>query len=170
MNEANWIDALAADELPTDDVLGVAVDGHDLALYTVGDAVYATDNTCTHGQARLCDGFLDGHEIECPLHQGRFDVRSGQRVRFHATGEVRWGPGRKDGPGGEGGSHSNPARPMPSRPGAALIGRVGQGNDLFFIGDDEGEIRVRNSGRLYLGINDDFLNDNSGAFSVRVLY
>jgi len=98
------------------------------------------------------------------------DVRAGQRVRFHATGEVRWGPGRKDGPAGEGGSHSNAARPMPSRPGAALIGRVGQANDLFFIGDDEGEIRIRNSGRLYLGVNDDYIQDNSGSFRVTVYY
>jgi hypothetical protein len=98
------------------------------------------------------------------------DLRAGQRVRFQASGEVRWGPGRKDGPGGEGGSHSNAGRPMPNRPGAALIGRVGQGQDVFFIGSDEGEIRVRNSGRLYLGINDDYLQDNSGAFRVVVYY
>ena len=98
------------------------------------------------------------------------DVRAGQRVRFHASGEVRWGPGRKDGPAGEGGSHSNAGRPMPSRPGAALIGRVGTGQDLFFIGDDEGEIRIRNSGRLYLAINDDYLQDNSGAFRVVIYY
>jgi naphthalene 1,2-dioxygenase ferredoxin component len=73
-----WVDALSADDLPTDDVASVAVAGRDIALYTVGDAVYATDNLCTHGHARLCDGFLDGHEIECPLHQGKFDVRNGQ--------------------------------------------------------------------------------------------
>jgi naphthalene 1,2-dioxygenase system ferredoxin subunit len=78
MSTTNWIDALSADELPSDDVIGLVVAGRDIALYTVGDAVYATDNTCTHGQARLCDGFLDGHEIECPLHQGKFDVRDGQ--------------------------------------------------------------------------------------------
>ena len=78
MSTTNWIDALSADELPSDDVIGLVVAGRDISLYTVGDAVYATDNTCTHGQARLCDGFLDGHEIECPLHQGKFDVRDGQ--------------------------------------------------------------------------------------------
>lgn len=98
------------------------------------------------------------------------DVRSGQRIRFRAKGEVRWGPGRKDGPGGEGGSHQNPNRPMPSRAGAALIGKIGGGNDLFFIGDDQGEIRVRGSGRLYLGVNDDYLQDNSGSFRVTVYY
>ena len=78
MSDTKWIDALSADELPADDVLGVVVAGRDIALYTVGGAVYATDNLCTHGHARLCDGFLDGHEIECPLHQGKFDVRDGR--------------------------------------------------------------------------------------------
>ncbi|WP_342133206.1 non-heme iron oxygenase ferredoxin subunit [Hydrogenophaga sp. OTU3427] len=77
MNDTPWTDVIGADELPTDDVIGVLVAGRDIALYTAGDAVYATDNICTHGHARLCDGFLDGHEIECPLHQGKFDVRDG---------------------------------------------------------------------------------------------
>jgi hypothetical protein len=61
--------------------------------------------------------------------------------------------------------------PIPGRAGAALIGRVGEGGaDLFFIGDDRGPIRMPDSGRLYLGINDDILRDNSGAFRVRVRY
>lgn len=98
------------------------------------------------------------------------DVRAGQRIRFKASGQVRWGPNRKDGPAGEGGSHSNPSRPMPSRPGGALIGKVGPGSDTFFIGDDQGELRVRSSGRLYLGVNDDYLQDNSGSFRVVVYY
>ena len=97
MSNANWIDALSADELPTDDVIGVVVAGRDIALYTVGDAVYATDNTCTHGQARLCDGFLDGHEIECPLHQGKFDVRDGKPACDPVTEALRSYPVRVDG-------------------------------------------------------------------------
>jgi naphthalene 1,2-dioxygenase ferredoxin component len=78
MSQDNWVDAIALDDLPSDDVKGVVVAGRDIAIYTVGDDVFATDNICTHGQARLCDGFLDGHEIECPLHQGKFDVRDGK--------------------------------------------------------------------------------------------
>ena len=77
MNTDHWVDALSAEDLPTDDVIGVIVAGRDIAIYAVGEAVYATSNVCTHGQARLCDGFLEGHEIECPLHQGKFDVRDG---------------------------------------------------------------------------------------------
>jgi hypothetical protein len=98
------------------------------------------------------------------------DLRSGQTVAFEATGEVTWGPSRRDGPAGERNSPSNPNRPMPNRPGAALIGRVGAGMDYFFVGDDAGQIRVRGGGRLYLGINDDVLNDNRGAFRVVVYY
>lgn len=96
------------------------------------------------------------------------DVRAGQTVYFEATGQVRWGRDRRDGPAGERNSPSNPNRPMPNRNAAALIGKIG--SDLFYIGDDTGAIRVRNSGRLYLGVNDDVLTDNSGNFRVVVYY
>lgn len=96
------------------------------------------------------------------------DVRAGQTVYFEAQGRVRWGRDRQDGPAGERNSPSNPNRPMGNRNAAALIGKIG--NDLFFIGDDTGAIRVRNSGRLYLGVNDDVLTDNSGNFRVVVYY
>ena len=98
------------------------------------------------------------------------DVRSGQTLYFEPTGTITWGPGRRDGPGGERNSPSNPARPMPSRPGAALIGKVGEGRDYFFIGEDTGPIRVRNGGRLNLCVNDDGLQDNGGSFRVTVYY
>ena len=96
------------------------------------------------------------------------DVRAGQSVYFEATGQVRWGKDRRDGPAGERNSPSNPNRPMGNRNAAALIGRIG--NDMFFIGDDAGPVRIRNSGRLHLGINDDVLTDNSGNFRVVVYY
>jgi hypothetical protein len=97
-------------------------------------------------------------------------VRAGQTVYFNATGRVRWGPGRQDGAAGERNSPRNDGRPMPGRPAAALIGRVGDGDNYFFIGDDTAAIRVRDSGRLYLGINDDYLQDNSGSLRVTVSY
>lgn len=97
MTAANWVDALSLDDVPADDVLGVVVAGRDVAIYGVGDQVYATDNLCTHGNARLCDGFLDGHEIECPLHQGKFDVRDGTPTCEPVTQAVRSYPVKIDG-------------------------------------------------------------------------
>jgi naphthalene 1,2-dioxygenase system ferredoxin subunit len=89
MSDANWVDAVAADELPGNDVMGLNVAGRDIALYTVGGEVFATDNICTHGHAQLCLGFLEGHEIECPLHQGKFDVRDGRPTCAPVTEPLR---------------------------------------------------------------------------------
>ena len=97
------------------------------------------------------------------------EVRSGMSVYFDATGRVRWGPDRQHGPGGEGGNRYNANRPIPGRPGGALIGRIGS-SDPFFIGDDKGPIRMRESGRLSLGVNDDYLQDNSGSWRVTIHY
>ena len=97
MNAPAWIDALPADELPVDDVWPVTVAGREIALCTVGEAVYAVDNLCTHGHARLCDGFLDGHALECPLHQGQFDVRDGRPLAAPVTEPLRSYPVKIEG-------------------------------------------------------------------------
>jgi len=97
MSTSSWVDALSADDLPHDDVKGVAVAGRDIAVYTVDGEVYATDNLCTHGNARLCDGFLEGHEIECPLHQGKFDVRNGLPTCDPVTTPLRSYPVKVEG-------------------------------------------------------------------------
>jgi naphthalene 1,2-dioxygenase system ferredoxin subunit len=93
----NWIEAASRDEVPEADVIGLAVAGRDIALYSVEGEVYATDNICTHGHARLCDGFLEGHEIECPLHQGKFDVRTGQPACAPITEAIRSYPVKIEG-------------------------------------------------------------------------
>jgi hypothetical protein len=98
------------------------------------------------------------------------EVRGGQPLYFQATGEWRWGSNRRDGAQGENNSPVNRNRPLPDRPAAALIGRIGDGNDIFFVGADAGPYRARSSGRLYLGINDDVLTDNAGNLRVIVSY
>lgn len=85
----NWIDVLASEDVPEDDVIGVDAAGKQLAIYSVDGEFFATDNICTHGHARLCDGFLEGFEIECPLHQGRFDVRNGKALCEPLTEDIR---------------------------------------------------------------------------------
>ena len=108
-------------------------------------------------------------DAAAPWTDTGIEVRSGMTVFFEASGKIQWGPDRKDGPGGEGGNHHNPNRPMPNHPGGALIGRVG-GSAPFLIGDERGPIRMRESGRLVLGINDDYLQDNRGSFRVTIYY
>ena len=91
---SSWQDAIAVDDVPANDVVAVIVAGKDIAVYSVDGEVFASDNLCTHGHARLCDGFLEGHEIECPLHQGKFDVRSGEPTCAPVTQAIRIYPVR----------------------------------------------------------------------------
>jgi len=116
---------------------------------------------------------LRAREVNVPARTQWTDtgvsVRVGQTLYFEASGRVRWGSNRQDGPEGESGSPRNSNRPIPSRPAAALIGRIG--DDVpFFIGSETVGIRVRRSGTLSLGINDDVFDDNSGTFRVTVYH
>ena len=53
-------------------------EGNTYALYRLGENEFAvTDGLCTHAQTHLADGHLEGGIIECPKHNGRFDVRTG---------------------------------------------------------------------------------------------
>ena len=76
----HWHQAAALADLKDNEPLGVAIAGLHVALYRVGDTFYATGNICTHADALLSDGLLEGCEIECPLHNGRFDIRTGEAL------------------------------------------------------------------------------------------
>jgi len=87
-----WIDVAALRAVPEMCAISVVTNGKEIALYEVDGAIFATDNLCTHGAARLSDGFLEGSEIECPLHQGRFDVCTGKAMCAPLTQDIRTYP------------------------------------------------------------------------------
>lgn len=61
----------------------VEIDGvPPLAVYRIGDEIYVTDRTCTHGDADLTEGFQEGDKIECPFHGGSFSIKTGQVVNL----------------------------------------------------------------------------------------
>lgn len=76
----NFYTACPAADLPNGAVRWCSVAGKDIALYNVEGTVYATQDQCSHGSTSLSEGELDGYEIECPLHNGSFDIRTGEPV------------------------------------------------------------------------------------------
>jgi naphthalene 1,2-dioxygenase ferredoxin component len=74
----NWIDVADQDAVKVDTIIGVKVGDLDVALYNIDGQIYATHNICTHANALLSDGWLDDDVIECPLHGGRFEVKTGK--------------------------------------------------------------------------------------------
>ena len=59
-----------------------------------GGEFCVTDDTCTHGEASLCDGFVEGDEVECPFHSGKFCVRDGRATAFPCEEPIRVYPVR----------------------------------------------------------------------------
>jgi nitrite reductase/ring-hydroxylating ferredoxin subunit len=53
-------------------------DGPSIAIYNLDGSYFATDNLCTHGDASLAEGVVDGDTIMCPFHGGTFDIRTGE--------------------------------------------------------------------------------------------
>lgn len=52
--------------------------GHRIALYNLGGEFFATQESCTHAEASLCDGDVSGDEVVCPLHFATFNIRTGE--------------------------------------------------------------------------------------------
>jgi nitrite reductase/ring-hydroxylating ferredoxin subunit len=73
-----WCVAALAGDLREGEVLGTRVAGQPVALYRLDGEVFATHDICTHAEACMSDGYLEDGVIECPLHQARFDVRTGR--------------------------------------------------------------------------------------------
>ena len=87
-----WTDVAALDDLFEGVGLAIQPAGADIALFRLEDGVYAIQNTCSHGNAQLCDGFVEGHQVECPFHQALFDLRDGSVACGPATEPVRTWP------------------------------------------------------------------------------
>ena len=60
-----------------------------MALCLVKGEVFAIDNICSHASALLSNGYLEGHELFCPLHGGSFDVRTGEAVAAPCTVDLK---------------------------------------------------------------------------------
>jgi len=75
------------DDIEDGEALGIEMDGLHIALYRLNGEIFATDNVCPHQFALLSDGYVDTQEacVECPLHQARFSI---------ATGQVLCGPAK----------------------------------------------------------------------------
>jgi len=71
----------ATNDVAENTVRLVEAGGRALAVYNIEGTFYATDDECTHGAASLADGILDGHIIECTMHFGAFDVKTGKPVQ-----------------------------------------------------------------------------------------
>lgn len=74
---SDWIDVAAVDDFAPGSCRVVITDDGAIAVFNLDGRYYAISNTCTHEEADLSDGDLEGEEIVCPLHGARFSVING---------------------------------------------------------------------------------------------
>lgn len=89
MTDITWYPTLSPADLEEHGVAKANVNGLGIALYSVEGEYFATADLCTHGHASLADGYLEGELIECPLHQGTFNVKTGAPVDAPCSVAVR---------------------------------------------------------------------------------
>ncbi|MEZ7975609.1 MAG: non-heme iron oxygenase ferredoxin subunit [Pontimonas sp.] len=95
MDVSTWVDVCAVGGIAVEDVIAFEVDERKFAIYrTAHDEYYATDGLCTHARVSLAGGFLMGTTVECPKHNGRFDIRTGEAQRLPAVRPLRTYPVR----------------------------------------------------------------------------
>lgn len=92
--DGEWRIALSEAEVPDGEAAACDIEGFAIAICRIDGVYYATSNICTHEAAYLSDGLLDGCVLECPLHNARFDVRTGKVLSSPAQTDLRTFPVR----------------------------------------------------------------------------
>jgi 3-phenylpropionate/trans-cinnamate dioxygenase ferredoxin subunit len=92
-----FIEAGKAGELPPGTIKRVDIHDRRILLANVGGRLCAVDDTCTHEDASLSTGVLQGELIKCPLHGSRFNICTGKVLEEPAEENLRVYPVRLEG-------------------------------------------------------------------------
>lgn len=87
-----YYELFGEDFLQPGDRVAVSIDGVDVLIFNLDGVYYAIHNSCTHMEAQLDDGELEGFEIVCPRHGAHFDIRTGAVKSLPAYNDIQTYP------------------------------------------------------------------------------
>ena len=87
-SECEFFEIAAAEDIPNGERLFVEIDEAYLVVFNIAGDIYAIEDVCSHDDGPLGDGDLEGHEVVCPRHGARFDVRTGKALTFPAVEDI----------------------------------------------------------------------------------
>jgi 3-phenylpropionate/trans-cinnamate dioxygenase ferredoxin subunit len=76
------------DEIPENGMRRFLVEGEPVLLARIDGDYFAISDTCSHAEARLSEGILTDHTVQCPNHGATFDVRTGEARSLPAIAPV----------------------------------------------------------------------------------
>ena len=94
---SEWTEVCDFDDIDDEDVIRFDHAGKTYAVYRVEEQAYITDGLCTHEHIHLADGFVMEHVIECPKHNGRFDIRNGKALGAPVCVNLKTYPAKVEG-------------------------------------------------------------------------
>jgi 3-phenylpropionate/trans-cinnamate dioxygenase ferredoxin subunit len=92
MNDTEWIEVGKTDSIEIEDLIRFDHADKTFCIYRIEDGYFATDGICSHEAVHLEDGLVIDGEIECPMHQGIFDIKSGKAISPPACEDLKTYP------------------------------------------------------------------------------
>lgn len=96
-DQIEYVSVATVSELGARGTLIFEIDGFPIALFEIADEYFAIADVCSHDDGPVAEGELDDHEIECPRHGARFDVRTGKVLSLPAVVDIPAYPVRVEG-------------------------------------------------------------------------
>ncbi|WP_166418014.1 MocE family 2Fe-2S type ferredoxin [Cochlodiniinecator piscidefendens] len=94
---SNWIEACATNDIDEEDLTRWDHEEKTYAIYNTENGFFTTDGMCTHEEQHLEDGLVTGDVIECPLHQGRFNIVTGKALSAPVCIDLKTYPTKVEG-------------------------------------------------------------------------
>lgn len=85
---AEWVRIAALRDLPEGRGVRAEIGANVVAVFRLGDDVYALGDRCSHAEASLAEGEIFDHSVECPRHGSEFDLETGRPQSLPATAPV----------------------------------------------------------------------------------
>ena len=77
---SDWVDVAPVAEFAPGSYKVVDIDDAMIAVFNLDGEFYAIEDVCTHDYAELTGGDIEGHEIVCPRHGARFNIKTGEAL------------------------------------------------------------------------------------------
>ena len=95
-NNENWLEVSEESGIEVEDILRFDHNNKTYCIYKLEDGFFATDGFCTHEAVHLEDGLVIDDEIECPMHQGTFNIKTGKAISPPACEDLKTYPVKVD--------------------------------------------------------------------------
>ncbi len=88
MTELSFISVCPEEELPPGERLFLEIENKSIVIFNLAGDYYAIEDVCTHDDGPLGEGEVEDHQIICPRHGARFDIRTGEVLTLPAIQDV----------------------------------------------------------------------------------